>query len=260
MAYTVAYQPSVDGFTSFYSGIPEMMIGMNNYFYTFKNGQIWKEYLGIRGNYYGTQYGSSIRISQNSSPNEVKIFKTISFTGDITEGEISSSLMTAYLGDRAYTGYISANEFVNKEGELFCSIRNNSEGTAETGSTMVDKGVGVLAAIKATNSYEIITNESLTIITGINSTSGTTLFYYSGTTLNVIGYISSMEKTNSGYIINTYASALTPTVGSIIGTRVSSKIESYGLRGNYNILDININSTNTVELFSVQSNIIKSFP
>ena len=40
--YTLTYSESVQGFPSFYSYIPDMMIGMNNYFYSFKAGELYR--------------------------------------------------------------------------------------------------------------------------------------------------------------------------------------------------------------------------
>ncbi len=36
MNYTLSYSEGVQGWTSFFSFYPDWMIGMNNYFYTFK--------------------------------------------------------------------------------------------------------------------------------------------------------------------------------------------------------------------------------
>jgi len=74
MAYTVAYQN--DGFPSFYSFDPEMAIGMNNYLYTFKNGQIYKH--GFGNKFYGNDISSSFITHFNDSPTEIKMFKTLS--------------------------------------------------------------------------------------------------------------------------------------------------------------------------------------
>jgi len=40
--YTLTYSEGSKGFPSFYSYNPEYMIGMNNFFYSFKNGQLYR--------------------------------------------------------------------------------------------------------------------------------------------------------------------------------------------------------------------------
>ena len=37
--YTISYSEEAKGWPSFYSFLPDFMIGMNSYFYTFKNGK-----------------------------------------------------------------------------------------------------------------------------------------------------------------------------------------------------------------------------
>ena len=40
--YTLTYKPENDGWPSFYSFLPEFIIGMNAYLYTFKNGNLYR--------------------------------------------------------------------------------------------------------------------------------------------------------------------------------------------------------------------------
>ena len=59
MANTITYSENLQGWTSFHSFEPDWMAGMNNDFYTFKNGKVWKHHSNAtRNNYYGTQYNS----------------------------------------------------------------------------------------------------------------------------------------------------------------------------------------------------------
>ena len=39
--FTVTYSQKAKGFPSFYSFVPENMIGMNNRFFSFKNGELY---------------------------------------------------------------------------------------------------------------------------------------------------------------------------------------------------------------------------
>ena len=41
--YTLTYSQGAKGWPSFYSFQPEMMIGMNNYFYSFKGGDLYSK-------------------------------------------------------------------------------------------------------------------------------------------------------------------------------------------------------------------------
>ena len=83
--YTLTYADSVQGFPSFYSFSPDWMIGMNNYFYTFKGGNLYRHNVNpVRNNFYGIQYNTTIKSVFNQSPLENKIFKTINLESDDT--------------------------------------------------------------------------------------------------------------------------------------------------------------------------------
>jgi len=52
--YTLTYDEGVQGFPSFYSYYPDFMIGMNNYFYTFNGGNLYRHNVNeSRNNFYG---------------------------------------------------------------------------------------------------------------------------------------------------------------------------------------------------------------
>ena len=66
--YTLTYNEGVKGFPSFYSYYPEYMVGMNNYFYTFSGGNIWRHNTNTtRNEYYGVLYDSEITTIFNQS-------------------------------------------------------------------------------------------------------------------------------------------------------------------------------------------------
>ena len=59
-AQTVTYSESVTGWPSFYTFIPEKIVGMNGFLYTFKNGRLYRHNSNKtnRNTYYGV-YGPS---------------------------------------------------------------------------------------------------------------------------------------------------------------------------------------------------------
>jgi hypothetical protein len=62
-AYTLTYSEGVEGWASFYSFLPDWMIGMNNYFYTFKGGNLYRHNVNnTRNNFYGVPFSPSKRI------------------------------------------------------------------------------------------------------------------------------------------------------------------------------------------------------
>ena len=98
--YTLTYSESTQGFPSFYSYFPDMMIGMNNYLYSFKGGDLYRHNTNeTRNNYYGVQYNSTITSVINESPLENKIFKTISLESD-------AAWSGTFISDQQTTGEI----------------------------------------------------------------------------------------------------------------------------------------------------------
>ena len=132
---TVTYNEQVKGWTSFKSFHPETGVGVNNDYYTFKNGSIWKHHVSnSRNTFYGGSFVSSyVEVLFNDAPSSVKNFQTIKYEG--TQARINQ-----HLGDDQYYNLNSkegwyveyANtdlqdgkvpEFLNKEGKWFNYIR-----------------------------------------------------------------------------------------------------------------------------------------
>ena len=82
--YTLTYNPSNEGWPSFYSFFPDYIIGMNAYLYTFNGGNLYRhntndnrnEYYGVAG----SNNPSTITSVFNPEPTlSIKLFKTLSF-------------------------------------------------------------------------------------------------------------------------------------------------------------------------------------
>ena len=70
--YTLSYSENSKGWPSFYTYYPEWMVGMNNYFYSFNHGNLWRHNSDSVGrcNWYGSQQSSVIETVFNTSPLE----------------------------------------------------------------------------------------------------------------------------------------------------------------------------------------------
>ncbi len=83
LQYTLTYSDTAKGWPSFYSYFPDWMIGMNNYFYSFKGGNLFRHNTNeLRNNYYNVQYNSTLTSVFNDMPLENKLFKTINLESD----------------------------------------------------------------------------------------------------------------------------------------------------------------------------------
>jgi len=262
--YTVAYQPQLDGFTSFFSYQPEWAIGMNNYLYTFKNGQIWKHYVNpLRNKYYGggATY-STIDICFNDSPTEVKMFKTFSFSGNYLDDESIYAYFKTSLSNRNFEGNVDPYSFYNKEGESYAHIRSTVN---DFNTTLKEQGVGVLYD-KNSSIYKYVVNTPSFIapptVDPNNNGNGDSLwFIYPGTNVpNYIGNITAYYQAGGFSYYYTDDEVNEPTIGDMIVVSKNITSESFGLRGPYMTGTITITGTSKVELFSVSSDIFKSFP
>ena len=135
MSYTLTYSEAVSGWVSFYSYYPDWIIGMNNYLYTFKGGDLYQHNVNsLRNTFYEQWYNKFVvppapgpfvpsRIVSviNDASLDNKLFKTIELQGDSTW---SATLET----DIQNSGFIQANWFEKKEQAYFAFIRNNSNG------------------------------------------------------------------------------------------------------------------------------------
>ena len=85
-SFTVAFDESVNGWTSFYSYVPDGFSGsLDGKFYTFKNSDIYVHYAtNDYNNFYGVSYDSSVDFIFNEQPSASKNFLTINYEGSDT--------------------------------------------------------------------------------------------------------------------------------------------------------------------------------
>jgi len=137
--YTLGFDESSNGWTSFYTYYPEDGFTLNNTFYTFKNTNIWKHYQTSNYNsFYGTQSESNIDLIINPEPSVIKTFHTLGYEG--TTGWSASNIKTD-LDDSNYTDLgsdiaaysnshdydlVGGNIFNKKEKKYKAFIENNS--------------------------------------------------------------------------------------------------------------------------------------
>lgn len=249
MAYTLTYSENAKGWPSFYSFIPEKMIGMNNSFYSFKGGSLYKHNSNSRprNNFYGEQYESTISGVINVEPTIIKKFKTISLEGNAAwDCSVYSDLEA---------GYIDKDWFSLKEGEQYAYIRRRADD--DTFEARSAQGVGSVSTVDSS----VITSVVLTFTFDVGSmvsigdkvygvTSGTPEF--AGTITAVSGTTITIDSDQTGTTI--------PVTGQFIMYVKNNIAESYGATGYYLAYTLTNDSTSFVELYGIGSNLFKSFP
>lgn len=277
MEYTLTYSESVEGWVSFYSYYPDWMIGMNNYFYTFKGGDLYRHNVNnLRNTFYQQWWdkkgmssssftNTSLTSVFNDSPLENKLFKTINLEGD--------SIWNATLeSDLQYSGYIQDDWFEKKEASFFAFVRNTGSipmTQAEFAlrslngigrSTTVSVGVGT-ATINFSVSPLIAIDTIMSIgdylYFSLPPTYGTPQF--AGVVTNIIrNYPAGINR----IIIDTTNPASTPIpIQDPYFLYIKNSIaESHGILGHYCVFNLTNELTSKVELFAVESEVMKSFP
>jgi hypothetical protein len=263
MNYTLSYSGSVEGWPSFYSYDPDWMIGMNNFFYTFKGGNIYRHNVNnTRNNFYGVQYTSKLKSVLNDVALENKLFKTINLEGDASW----SALLTT---DLQYTGFIEAAWFERKEASWFAFVRNS--GTVPAGTDEYPlrslNGIGrsLNVTIVSTTSTIDFSTSPLVSIGSIISIGD--YFYYllpPYTTPILAGVVTAVNvNIPSGInqvVINNSLGSPIPIDDAYFLFIKSSIAESHGVLGHYCVFDLENISTSKVELFALKSEVMKSYP
>lgn len=238
---TVTYSTSEDSWTSFWSYIPDWMIGMNNNFYSWRNGSLYKHNTNnTRNRFYGINYPSTMTTIFNDEPFSPKVFKTVSmYSTDTWDVEVETDLNT---------GIIDKDWFKPKEGHWFAFIRrNDNEIDLKATST---QGIGALtsyASLTLTFNFNI----------GSNVSQGDNIYKINNLgVLVLIGTVASHTPVS----ITLVSAAVTPVPGDKIVYVKNSTAESYGPRGYYMQTKLTNQNTDYVGLFHINTNSFLSFP
>lgn len=240
---TISYTKKGNGWKCFHSFIPDWMIGLNSSLYTWKNGDLYLHHSNeTRNNYYGISYPSIITSVFNNNPLENKVFKTIALDGNAPwKAEITTDHTS---------GVVESTYFKEKEGTWFSYIRRpDSEVDLRSMST---QGIGTGAYSSLTFTFAFNFNASISIgdkayVTSDPSTVG----------LQLVGIIVSYTETT----ITVDSEAFTPNpTGDFLAVVKDSTAESYGSRGSWMEVKLTNENESPVELFTISSDMMKSYP
>jgi len=254
------------GWPSFYSFFPDFMIGMNSFFYSFKGGNLFRHNTSsLRNTYYGVFTASSITSVFNPEPTlSIKLFKTLSYEStttvtDTNEARWECTSLQTDLTD-GVPGSMLETYFVQKEGEWFSFLRTNA-GTVNWQMRSAN-GVGVCTAVSGAAGNMLIEfagaiGSILNI--GDNVYAATLVSGVATTDPIFVGQVT-FKTSTSITVDTTVPGGSTPTVGQFIMFIKNAVAESHGARGYFLEFTLMNDSTSPVELFSVGSSVMKSFP
>ena len=265
--YTLTYSENSGGFPSFYSFYPDWMIGMNNYFYTFKGGNLYCHNVNpLRNTYYGVYQASSISSVFNQAPVTNKIFKTLQLEAD-------DSWAATVITD-LQTGEIQKDWFEKKEFDWFGYIRYFDPVPAANAQFNLRSVSGIGRMISVVN--VVGTTYLITFDAEVGTIISDGDVFYQIDTTAVPPVIPVMCGTVTAHTNNTVTVDIATPVGSVaptapggpppapftnLGCYVKNALaESYGVLGHFMEFTLTNDSTEAVELFSVESDIMKSYP
>jgi len=234
------YNEKYKGWVGFLTYNPDFYATLGNKFFTIKDGQVW-EHNDIknekRNYFYGEFHPYKLSFFVNIPQNEDVIFKNVMMEGNdpwdlhiktnYTEGELTKA------------------EFNKRESYYYTHFRKNEIENDLTG--LKTEGIGVLDLFENNRFYfGFIPPE-------INT--GDKLFGNNGTHNEYIGIITEI---GSDYIQVTDIEGAVITGGFYFSTK-DSRVEGSDLRGYYAQITITNDNDYSVELFAVNTNIIKSY-
>jgi len=258
--YTLTYDSLTKGFPSFYSYFPDWMIGMNNFFYTFNQGNLYRHNTNeSRNEYYGVNYPSTLESVFNERPLENKLFKTMNLEGD-------DSWSATILSDQQDSGFIEKSYFEKKEGSFYAFIRNS--GTVP--ASISEYALRSLNGLASSSSINIVgTSTTINFSNSINIgniISIGDMVYFGNPTPTLAGQITSVVKNlpagiNQIVIDNTIVGSQTPPTGTEYYLYIKNAVsESHGILGHYGVFTLSNSNTSAIELFAVEGEVMKSFP
>lgn len=248
MENTLSYSNDAQGWTSFFSYIPENMIGMNSYFYSFKNGNLYRHNSDNvdRNKFYNQQFTSKITTIFNVDQASVKNFNTISLNSD--------DKWTCNILTDLSTGFIDDSYFVLKEGDYFAYIRSESD--TQDLNLRSTQGIGVPIEVSALIPSAVVVTFEYDL--------GSTITIGSNAYKNNVGVPLKLGKitgkTNKTITIDTTSGGNIPLSSDFIFYFQNAVAESYGVRGYYMQIELENENKSRVEMFSISSNIFKSYP
>ena len=267
--YTLSYDEGATGFPSFYSYNPDWMIGMNNYFYTFKGGNLYRHNVNsTRNNFYGQQYSTTIRSVFNDSVLQNKLFKTINIEGDSPwKVELSTDIQDS--------GLVESTWLEKKEQVYYAFVRNKGTVPAETSEYALRSLNGIARSTAVNGGTQVVFDLDYKINNIISI--GDMLYFalppfvdLSGANIPVTPQLAGqitqvnydpLNGINNLVIDNTIPGAIAIPIQDAYFLFIKNAVaESHGVLGHYCVFDMTNTDTQAINLFTLESEIMLSFP
>ena len=246
---------------------------MNQYLYTFSNGSLYRHNSKTtnRCTFYGTFTPCSVQSIINVEPTVVKVFKTIELESDDSWSFVGKQIWRVVIlrvQVTILTSHLHHHTQVRitlelKEGSYFSYIRGiNSVPVLNAELALRSaQGIGAITSVDTSTPSAIVITYAANVLDSMISIGD--LFYFVQSNATVLGgKITAVNFTNNTITVD---STITGGSSAMVATNYSFYIknavaESHGLRGYYLEFLVENVSISKVELFTLSSDIMKSFP
>ena len=263
--YTLTYDTDgrIQGWPSFYSYVPDYMVGMNSHFYTFSGGNLYRHSTNTeRNNFYGTLYNSTVTTPFNSQPLDNKLYKTLALQGaERWAAQMVTDIQTSFA--------MPADYFEVKEQTFFAFVRNQD---ADVNFRLRSaQGIGFSLGQDITNPNAVVVRFQQGVnLSGINGTpvaAGNVgdMLYFGTTTPTLAGQITAVNVNpqagiNELVVDTTVTGGTVPPSNQYFLVARTQIAESHGVLGHYALTTLTHPGRTQGELFAVQSDVMKSYP
>lgn len=236
---TWIYSDKDNGWLSTQTFNPEEMIRVNGNFYSFKNGEVYlhnQEVDGVNPNYntfYGVAYDSEVSFNFSQNPEIRKMFKTVEIDGD--------SAWKVDLKTNFDLGNVEIADFEKREGIFTAYIRYDN-GVQDT-ALLSFQGVGEATISGLTLNFAFDLDPIISV--------GDVVLNQN---LQIVGTI--LSKTANSLILNTVNNL---SSGDFVLVSKPNSAQIQGLLGYYMKVTMTLGKTSLTEVFSVSSEVSKSF-
>lgn len=256
--YTLTYSEASQGWPSFYSFYPDWMIGMNQFFYSFKGGNIYKHNVNpLHNTFYGVFTPSKVVSVFNDEPLQNKLFKTINLESDLPW---ETNLET----DIQVTGFIDKDWYEKKEQSWYAFVRNLSGGINDYVLRSLN-GIGQSAAVAGPVTATVVSFANTISIGSIISVGDS--LYYSLPPYTSVVFCGTVTQVNvnlpggiNDIVVNASLGSIPPIQDALFLYLKDPVAESHGVLGHYCKFEIENDSTAATELYAVEAEVMKSYP
>lgn len=236
---TISYSDKIKGWTSFHSFFPDQIGNLTNDLFTIKNGQLYihNDKTGpFRNNFYGQQFKTKVVVPINPDVSDDKVFKTMVLEGNKAwDVSIKTNLTEST---------IKSTEFNPIESRFFAHVRQNENVNDLHGNSV--QGIGRIVSFSTNQITFSIVNELVCI--------GDKLFQLNGTSKDLIGQISNIV----GNTVTVSVVITVPIINLYCFATKNARVEGSEVRGYYAMVTLENDDTDAVELFGIESNVVKS--